>query len=147
MAEFEQSDDANDDLQEAARAYLRQGFIIAALAGTSDKKSTAYKSARRNVERWTTTTASQRRKPSPASLQKVSTSKGLNIVVVADFSVGDDPAYLRKNKTMQPSTLGQQEAAEFLAHALADPNEAWQDFFEAYVIPAGTVENAQIALR
>lgn len=35
------------------------------------------------------------------------------------------------------------EATMFLEHALSDPDEAWQDFFDGYIISVGTAENVK----
>ena len=143
MAEFEQSQATRQAMRDAAKQYLRRASVISALAGTSDKKSRAYKSAQRRVERWTAEPGKQQRKPSLAALATV--ADALEVDVVADYAVADDLTYSRRNKHMK-THLPSEKSAEFLNEALNNPDEAWQTFLDWYVIPAGTAERATVKL-
>lgn len=143
MAEFEQSAASRQAMRDAAKQYLRRASVISALAGTSDKKSRAYKSAQRRVERWTAAPGQQQRKASAAALATV--AGALEVDIVADYAVADDSKYSRRNKHMT-KVLPSQVSSDFLAQALNNPDEAWQTFLDWYVIPAGTAERATVKL-
>lgn len=145
MPEFEQSAASRQALHDAAVSHLRSPRVVSVLAGTSDKKSKAYKNAQRRVQLATApATAKQRRPLGPKLLAQVAGNKTLRVSIKADFAAGDDPAYLREGKDMPSGGPGVPvDAAAFLALALSDPDEAYQMFFEEYVLPPGTVENVQ----
>lgn len=158
MAEFAQSKAARAAIKEATREHLQQriastssGELARELAGTSDRKSKAYLSAQRNVNRWKAAiagSASERRKPKDASLKKMAQHvPGFKLSIKADFAVGDDPKYLRKGKDMAGVRFNDEAAQDFLEHALDDPDEAYQDFFDQYVIPSGTIENPRFSFN
>lgn len=141
-----------------ARQVLSKSEIAVGLAGTSDKKSKAYKAALRRVERWVTA-AAEKRKPSKTSLAQMAAMlqknrqaltsqfpRGVRMTLNATITVGGNPQY-RRQRTGITVDFAAEEAAALLLHAQEDPDEAWQDFFDAYVMPAGTVDNPQIRLE
>jgi hypothetical protein len=175
VAEFEQSAATRAEITERAMDLLNAAFLPANalqqalsvwsksqiaehLAGTADRKNKTYKAALRNIERWTTTGV-EKRKPGKASLQKlVSALKtdrqaltqqfatGLQLRLEGVIAVADDPKYSRR-RTGIVVNFSPSQGVDLLLHAQDDPDEAWQDFFDVYVMPAGTVENARLRLE
>ncbi len=175
MAEFEQSPATRTEMTERVAELLRASFtpanalqqaqgvfsksqIAERLAGTTDRKSKVYKAALRNVERWTTA-AIERRKPSKAAQQKLVTllqtdrqalaqqfARGIQLHLDAIITVGGNPKYSRR-RTGIIVDFNADESVSLLLHAQEDPDEAWQDFFDMYVMPAGTVENPRLRLE
>ncbi len=146
MAEFEQSAETRAAIHDAARAFLRSPGVIARMAGTSDKKSRAYKSAQRRVQRWTARAGQEQRRPSKMALAALG---GFQLHLEARIAVGGDSQYERLRQI--DLSLEAAEAAALLSHAISeneeDQDDAWQDFFDVYVMPSGTVEGPQITLR
>ena len=175
MAAFEQSTATRAEMTERAQDLLDTVFlpanalqqalsvwsksqIAAHLAGTADKKNKAYKAALRNIERWTTS-AVEKRKPGKASLQKLVAalktdrqaltqqfSTGLQLRLEGIIAVADDPKYSRR-RTGIVVNFSSSQGADLLLHAQDNPDEAWQDFFDVYVMPAGTIEDARLRLE
>ncbi len=175
MAEFEQSAATRAEMTDRVQDLLDAAFLPANalqqalsvwsksqiaehLAGTTDRKSKPYKAALRNIERWTTN-AVEKRKPGKASLQKLATalksdrlaltqqfSAGLQLRLDAVIAVAADPKYSRR-RTGIVVDFTPNQGADLLLHAQDDPDEAWQDFFDVYVMPAGTIEDARLRLE
>lgn len=175
MAEFEQSAATRAEMTERAMELLEASFLAANalqqalgvwsksqiaehLAGTADRKNKTYKAALRNIERWTTAGA-ERRKPGKASQQKLimllktdrqalaqQFSRGLQLRLDAIIAVADDPKYSRRRTGIVVNFTSSQ-SADLLLHAQEDADEAWQDFFDVYVMPAGTIENPRLRLE
>jgi hypothetical protein len=131
--------------------------IAERLAGATDRKNKAYKAALRNVERWTTA-ALEKRKPGKAAQAKMvemlktdhqalaqQFPGGLELRLDAIITVGGDPKYSRRRTGIRVA-LDANEAANLLLHAQEDADEAWQDFFDVYVMPAGTIDDARLRL-
>jgi hypothetical protein len=174
VAEFEQSVATRAEMTERATELLDASLLPANalqqalgvrsksqiaehLAGTTDRKSKAYKAALRNIERWTTAGV-EKRKPGKASQQKLVAllktdhqaleqqfSRGLQLRLDGIIAVADDPKYSRR-RTGIVVNFSSSQGADLLLHAQDDPDEAWQDFFDVYVMPAGTIENARLRL-
>ncbi|HLV98527.1 MAG TPA: hypothetical protein VKT82_07585 [Ktedonobacterales bacterium] len=174
MAEFEQSAATRAEMTERVRDLLDAHFlptnalqqalgvfskqqVAERLAGTTDRKSKAYKAARRNVERWTTTGA-EKRKPGKAAQAKLvdilkadrqalaqEFPSGLRLRLDATIVVADDPEYSR-DRTGIVVNFSPNQGVNLLLHAQEDADEAWQDFFDVYVMPAGTIDDARLRL-
>ncbi len=174
MAEFDQSQETRAEMDERvadllgtrflpasalqqALGVLSKGQIVERLAGTTDRKNKTYKAALRNVERWTTAGV-EKRKPGKAAQEKLVTMLqtdrqalarqfvgGIQLHLDAIIAVGGDPKYSRR-RTGIVVDFNADESASLLLHAQEDPDEAWQDFFDGYVMPAGTIENAKLRL-
>ena len=147
MAQFEQSSATRQAMTEAAQSYLfqyiqdRPAKALAATIGVTP----------RTVQRWKaflSGSSAQSRAPNLAKVAAATTS--IEVRLDAVIAVGDDPKYRRRRTGIQVQ-FSADEASALLAHALSDDedeqDEAWQDFFDAYVMPAGTVEQARITLR
>ena len=135
MAEFPQAAASRQALHDAAVRHLRSPRVVSALAGTSDKKSKAYRNAARRLQLATAPeTAKQRRKPSAGLLNQVGK---VTVKVKARYAVGGDPKYGRMRD------LEANVPPDFFAQALADPDEAWQTFLEANNYPPGDIDNVQ----
>lgn len=175
MAEFEQSAATRAEMTERATDLLDTAFLPANalqqalgvwsksqiaehLSGTANRKDKAYKAALRNIERWTTAGV-EKRKPGKASLQKLAAAlktdrqaleqqfpAGLQLRLDGIIAVADDPKYSRR-RTGILVNFSASQGADLLLHAQEDPDEAWQDFFDVYVLPAGTIENARLRLE
>lgn len=147
MAAFDQSAASRSALSEAAAKHLRSSSVISALAGTSDKKSKAYRNAARRMQLLTAPEGrKQRRKATPGKLSKV--GKPTQMHFAGHIIVGGDPEYdVKRDATI---SLTADEASRMLSHALGDEedqDEAWQDFFDAYIMPEGFIENPQVSFK
>lgn len=135
MASFDQPAASRAALSEAAAKHLRSSSVISALAGTSDKKSKAYRNAARRMQLLTAPEGrKQRRKATPGKLAGVGKT---TVKVKAQYTPGGDPSYGRMR------TLESNVPADFFAQALADPDEAWQTFLDANVYPDGLIDSVQ----
>ena len=135
MAEFPQSAASRAALHEAAVKHLRSSSVVSALAGTSDKKSKAYRNAARRVQLLTAPEGrKQRRKATPGKLAGVGK---VTVKIKANYAVGGDPKYARLR------TLESDVPADFFSQALADPDQAWQTFLEGNNYPDGELSNVQ----
>ena len=149
MAEFPQPPASRAALHEAAVKYLRSSSVVSALAGTSDKKSKAYRNAARRVQLLTAPEGrKQRRKATPGKLDGVGKPKTIHFA--GHIVVGGDPKYGVFREPRGGVALTDQEASRMLSHALGDEedqDEAWQDFFDAYIMPAGFIENPIVSFK
>lgn len=127
------------------------------LSGTSDRSSRAYKSALRNVDRWTTQSAGQRRTPSRASAQRVQNigqrrelleqiKRGeRSIVVTAELEI--DPSPDGTEEGMRPREVQQVPVEDngWVDAALAgNMDEAAELFGEAMLDAYGGLAGAAI---
>lgn len=140
MADFPQSAASRQSIQDAAQGYLN-GRI---LEGKAADRAKEFGVTPRTVERWRaslTGSGSQQRNP----LHRLSKIGGFKMTVKADYAAGGDPAYLRRQKQMSSIRFTANEARTLLNQAQADPDEAWQTFFDVYILPSGTIEHAHIS--
>lgn len=137
MAEFDQSPATRQAMHQAAEKYL-QGHI---LSGTAKARAAELGVTPRTVERWRASisgSAAQKRKPN--LLRIAAKAPSLKVYVTGDFMIGGDPEYKRLNKKME-AEFGHGESESLLYLALTDPDEAYQLFFEQYIIPPGDFDN------
>ncbi len=145
--ELEDLIDTSNAFGVAQERYVNKSEWAAAIAGTSDRKSKAYKAAQRNVERWTTQ-GSERRKPSKAALEKLAgllkqDEQALELVIEGDEIEGVDVDFageitVSNDTRYRPGiafTLTPLETAR-LVKALNEgkPGEANTIFWKAYGI-------------
>ena len=118
MAEFAQSATSRQAIHDAAVKHLRSSSVVSALAGTSDKKSKAYRNAARRMQLLTAPEGrKQRRKATPGKLAGVGKT---TVKVKAQYTPGGDPSYGRMRELTSDVPAG------FFAQALSDPDEAWR---------------------
>jgi len=122
VATFEVSEEPTDaremlrPLGETWRERITRGAL--AISGTSDKKSRAYLSARRRLERYVTESGRERRRPRPLDLRalvKKIRRPHLDVRAELDLTVCADVVYVGQHKCPMPSSPPQRIRAETLA--------------------------------
>ena len=147
MAEFPQSAASRAAMHDAAQSYLNSQLLsgpakaMAQQLGVSERQVYRYRS-------FITGKGSQARNPRNALQKLAKQSKPLKVKMKADYAAGGDSGYLRDGKDMPAGGSGVPvDGAAFLESALNNPDEAYQQFFDEYVLPSGTVENVQISFQ
>jgi len=145
--ELEDLIDTSNAFGVAQERYVSKSEWAAAIAGTSDRKSKAYKAALRNVERWTTEGA-EKRKPSKAALEKLEgilkkdeqalelaiegdEIEGVGIDFSGEIKVSNDSRY-RRGITFTLTPLETAQVVKALNEG--KPGEANSIFWKAYGI-------------
>ena len=139
MAEFDQSVATRQAIRDAANSYLLGQLAgpvkqVAARLGVTERSVYRYRASAKGA-------SSQRRTPPVGKL-----ASGFKMKLDATIAVADDPEYARERTGIQV-LFSPNQAATLLSNALHKPDEAWQNFFDVYVMPAGTVEDAKIRFQ
>ena len=159
MAEFAQSAASRAAIHDAARSFVsgratiseQRQHILTAPVKTLAKQAGV---SERQVYRWRSMLlekGSQKRRVGKKSLEKLAKADPgkVRLNLDATLVIGGDPAYSRRRSGIVVD-LSADEASELLGHALGDEedqDEAWQDFFDDYVCPAGWVEQPRIRFQ
>lgn len=138
MADFNQSAASRQAIHDAARDFLDARI----LSGKSAERAKEFGVSQRTIERWRSSLegkGSQKRSP----LHRLSTfgKQKIQMKLDATLVVGGNPKYARFRRGIVVHVDRQ-----LLNHALGDEesqDEAWQDFFDDYLMPEGEVENIQ----
>lgn len=140
--EPESIEDVLSKLGKTRREQIRRGAI--ALSGSADTKSRAYLSARRRLERYTTTKGEERRRARPKALQEIArTIRRPHLDVRQELTVQmlADVIYAGQQKTM-PAHGAQLIRARYLAPVRARlrdgaESEAALELLGAFVLEYG----------
>lgn len=132
MADFQQSAATREALRRAVHAYLEQSILNSASKVLAAQLGVTV----RTINRWKAFirgTPAQKRAP---NLPRVAASLGpVEMYLDAIITVGGDPKYRRARRGIRVEV-----DKRLFQDALSDPDEAWQDFFDSYVMPSGEIE-------
>ena len=136
MAEFEQSAASRAAMHDAAQSYLNHRI----LSGKSSERAKEFNVTQKTIQRWRASlSGSGAQKRNPLSKASTFSKRGkVTVKLTATYRAGGDDEYKRDNKPMWSEV-----SSGFFSQALADPDEAYQQFFDGNVYPPGTVENVR----